>query len=168
MEPKFDVSDKHGLNSKEGYIIYRGNEVFLRLLGGPDTFELMTATAGEDRRNLTACPDQIRLCTAALETSTAMGFEPLSTTDRYGRPYVKICAFRISDQGEGRIEAERHLQAICDTFFPLYDAQLNDGRRNNDLAEIYRVLAVDDSGSDVYLTDGVWLGSNGSTYDAGR
>ncbi len=38
----------------------------------------------------------------------------------------------------------------------------------NDMKEIYSFLSHDDSYDDVYLSDGVWLSSDGKLYDRGR
>lgn len=39
---------------------------------------------------------------------------------------------------------------------------------NSEMREIYDALSVDDSRDDVYLSDGVWLSSDGSTSERGK
>lgn len=169
LQVYFDTSNKRGIDSRESYIIYRGNEVFLRLVGGPKDFDLLTATAGEDSGKLTACLDQNRLQQAAIETAKEIGGTPIMAQDRLGRSYVKIRAFRLlDDSGHARTEAASFLEEVCDKLFSHYDMDSDGGPQKSDLDEIYEILAVDDSGSDVYLSDGLWLGRDGSIRDLGR
>lgn len=63
MESSFEIytSNKVGLESKESYIVTRGNTGYLRILGAEPEWSLMTATADEDHGRIRRCPDQLRL-----------------------------------------------------------------------------------------------------------
>ena len=61
------------------------------------------------------------------------------------------------------------LDRVIGRFFEIYDAcDPSQPEQRNEMREIYQCFATDDSGDDVYLSDGVWLRNNGSTHDSGR
>lgn len=69
-------------------------------------------------------------------------------------------------------ESEEDFQSVNDTlfqrFFEIFDSYRSLGsREGGEMRELYGVLAVDDEGGDVYLSDGVWLTSDGSLHDRG-
>lgn len=169
MEIDFNRSVKRGIDSEEGYIVFRGNEVFLRLVGGPRDFHLMTATAGEDNRKMVACRDQRRLQEAANATAQELGFPTLKKEDRLGRPYIMFYSFQLLDKaGSTRLQAAEVLESVSLTFFKHFDGLNSPNDDGSELRDIYDELAPDDSGADIYLSDGVWLSASGSLHDQGR
>lgn len=58
---------------------------------------------------------------------------------------------------------------LFDRFFEIYGSYTDVRSRAGDLIiDLYRDLAIDNMGGDVYLSDGVWLCSDGSLHDRGR
>lgn len=156
---EFDIkrSNKAYINSSEHYIITQGGVVYLRVVGSEGNYVVMTATAGEDFAGDVACPDMVALNEAALRTSKTFGLKSTVKCDYHGREYVEICRCEfISDAFRA---AER--------LFELFEECSSD-RTTNELVEVYADLAIDDSGEDVYLSDGMWLSSDGSISDRGR
>lgn len=170
MKHDFEIytSNKVGLDSKEGYIVTRGSTGFLRVLGVEPQWSLMTATAGEDHGRIRRSPDQLRLVEAALRLGGEIETEPSVEKDRQGREYVKICVI-TRDVGQAQDEFDKENADLFRRFFEIYD-ECTDlrTRGEDDMRELYGALSSDDEGGDVYLSDGVWLRSDGSLDDRGR
>jgi hypothetical protein len=151
-------------------MVVRGGEIFLRLVGGGGSYSLMTATAGEDKGSLRACANQHALRQAARRTASDFKVEPHEDKDSAGREFVRICGFTIDGPAEeSRQQTLREVYEVCDTLFKNFDHECDEaGGEDSGLKAIYDVLAIDDSGDAVYLSDGVWLGSDGSLSDLGR
>ncbi|MFQ2556025.1 hypothetical protein ACK303_13490 [Aeromonas caviae] len=168
-------SNKYGLNSEESYIVIRDKTVFLRLLGRKSIhgnvhqYELMTATASEDDNHIKACRNQEQLLKAFNMLADELGTGTLNKSDRCGRPYIKIHDV-TSDHGDDQGQLFRDLTSCNEIkrFFELYDEQLRSLKAGGEIREIYDGLSIDDSGSDVYLSDGVWLSQDGTLHDNGR
>lgn len=161
MEAPFDIrrSNKHGIDSPEHFIVTKGNIVFLRVLGGEPDYNLVTATASEDTGQFHPYRDKKRLLEAALRTSARLGTQSSRTSDRKGREYIRICVFEfISD-------AYRVAEKFFDT---LEEISVGSAQSLGEMRDMYEALAIDDSGADVYLSDGVWLGRDGTLDDRGR
>lgn len=165
---KIYKSSKVGLDSEESYIVARGSTGFLRVLGAEPAWSLMTATADEDHGLIQRCPDQLRLVEAALRLGAELATEPRVERDWLGREYVKICVITRA-AGETQEHFEEENADLFRRFFELYDSCTDLKARNeDDMRQLYDALAPDDEGGDVYLSDGVWLGSDGSLHDRGR
>lgn len=161
-------SSKAGLESKESFIVTRGNTGFLRILGEKPSWELMTATASEDRGGISVCPDQLRLVESALRLCSELKTSPAVHTDWMAREYVKICGL-IQREDMSDEQFNRELRSVLERFFQIYDACTDlRTRAGNEMIQLYRTLSVDETGGDVYLSDGVWLRSDGSLHDLGR
>lgn len=170
VESTFKIleSDKIGLNSSESYIVVRGRTSFLRILGGDPQWELMTATASEDHGRVHVCPNQLRLVEAALRLGAEVDTQPAVESDWMGREYVKICGIR-RESGQDDESFNRSIRKLLLRFFVIYDDyRPPDVRSGDEMRELYKALAVDNHGADVYLSDGVWLSSNGTLRDRGR
>lgn len=170
MESSFEIytSNKIGLDSKESYIVTRGNTGYLRILGAEPEWSLMTATADEDHGRIRRCTDQLRLVEAALRLGSELKTEPRVESDWQGREYVKICVItRDAEQAEK--DFDKANEEILRRFFALYD-ECTDlrTRGEDDMRELYGALSSDDEGCDIYLSDGIWLRSNGALDDRGR
>lgn len=161
-------SKKVGLESKESYVVVRNRTAFLRILGAEPEWSLMTATADEDHGRVLVCSDQRRLIEAALRLGVELNTGPRVERDRRGREYVKVC-FITRDSGESDEAFDKENTSALRRFFEIFDGlpRLSDRpiveRRN-----LYDELALSDHGEDVYLSDGVWLSSDGSLHDRGR
>lgn len=156
---EFDIkrSNKTYINSNEQYIITAHGVVYLRVIGSEGSYVVMTATAGEDFNEEVACSHMVALNEAALRTSKNFGLEPTVKRDYHDREYVEIC----------RCEYLSDAYRAAERLFDLWEECSSD-RTVNELVDVYSDLAIDDSGDDVYLSDGVWLSSDGSISDRGR
>ncbi|HHQ4563310.1 TPA: hypothetical protein ACSP13_002827 [Aeromonas veronii] len=162
------ISNKAGLNSKESYVVVRGKTSFLRILGCEPEWELMTATANEDHSGILVCSNQLRLVEAALRLGAELGTEPSVEKDRLNREYVKICGLK-QDPDRSDEMFEKELLVVFDKFFAYYDNYQDCSKRGYDeMKNLYDALATDYQGGDIYLSDGVWLSSDGSVHDRGR
>lgn len=128
----------------------------------------MTATADEDHGRVLVCQDQRRLVEAALRLGTELNTGPSVERDWKGREYVKVAVI-TRNPGESSESFDKENDRAIERFFEIFDAlpRLSDRpvveRRN-----LYDELALGDMGEDVYLSDGVWLSSDGSLHDRGR
>lgn len=161
-------SDKNGLTSAESYIIGRGDYVYLRILGKAPEWQIMTATASEDDGGPKVVPDRMRLVKAAFTFGHRLKTEPRTKTDWKGREYVQICdLFRADHMTDEAFSGE--LEGLARDFFNVFDQQeVNEIQAREEMIDIYQSLADDDLGGDIYLSDGVWLSSDGSVNDLGR
>ncbi len=157
------LGQKALITSREHFIVTIGNFVCLRILGQGPKYAIVTATADEDNKLFRALRNQELLIEAARKTSEALGGAHLMCRDNYGREYVQIC--RIENQEDARRVIE-----VFDGFIPCIgnDNKQAESEARNELRELYDALAPDASGEDVYLQDGVWLGSGGKIKDSGR
>jgi len=155
----FDIkrSNKAYINSSEHYIITAHGVVYLRVVGSEGGYVVMTATAGEDFNGESACTKMVALNEAALRASKTFGLEPAVKRDYHGREYVELC----------RCEFISDAHRAAERLFEFFEDSSTD-RTSNELVEVYTSLAIDDSGDAVYLSDGMWLNSDGSISDRGR
>lgn len=170
MTDTFEIlrSEKIGLDSKESYVVARNGTSFLRVLGDEPKWELMTATASEDHGRITVCLDQRRLVESALRLGAELDAWPRVEKDRIGREYVKICEI-TRETGQNANVFDEENSRLFRRFFEIYDKHQDPSLRGGgEMCELYDALATNDEGSDVYLSDGVWLSSDGSCHDRGR
>lgn len=169
MRSDFQIirSKKTGLNAKDSYVIVRGRISFLRVLGDSLTWNVMTATASEDDGHIQVCTDRMRLVDAAMRFALENGGCPKLERDWMGREYVRFCT--ITWDGRDGDEFAMSMDSFIQRFFEKFDNCVDVDKHNDrEMRELYEALAVDDSGGDVYLSDGVWLSSDGSLRDRGR
>lgn len=161
-------SNKAGLNSRESYIVVRNRVSFLRILGANPQWELMTATASEDNGRIKVCNNRPRLVQAAWRLGVEINTRPEVKSDWKDREYVSICV--INTKNSTNVDAVRkEIDALLSRFFELYDSyQSAETRGTYEMRDLYDALAIDDSGGDVYLSDGVWLSIDGSMHDRGH
>lgn len=170
MKVPFEIrtSTKIGLHGRERYIVTRGRTGYLRIVGDEPQWLLMTATADEDDGRIRRCSDQLRLVEAAMRLGKELNTAPTLEKDWLGREYVKIGLItRDSVQTPDEFENENNAAII--RFFELFD-QCTDlrTRGNDEMRKLYDEFSLDNEGGDVYLSDGVWLSSDGSLSDRGR
>ncbi|MDM0002581.1 hypothetical protein QTI24_28535 [Variovorax sp. J22P240] len=155
----FDIrkSDKANFDSKEHFIVVREGVVFLRFAGSEGAYSMMTATADEDSGRIVAYWNQRELMDAAIKVCEEFGFKHSAEQDSSGRAYVNFgstCEY-LSDAYRVAESFFRHLGPI-------------ERRSSGADGNLYDELGLGDSGEDVYLSDGVYLKSDGSLDDRGR
>lgn len=161
-------SNKVGLESEESYVVVRDQTAFLRILGAEPEWSLMTATADEDHGRVLVCRDRRRLVEAALRLGAELNTAPSVERDWKDREYVKVAVI-TRNIGESNDAFDKENDRAIGRFFEIFDGlpRLSDRpiveRRN-----LYDELALGDIGEDVYLSDGVWLRSDGSLHERGR
>lgn len=161
-------SHKLGLEGSENYVVARDNVVYLRIVGGGPRWDVMTATADEDQGGITACPNQLRLREAAKRIGTELKTKPCERLDWLAREYVVICGYLI-DRPDEPLANQAGLLDFCTRFFETYDdLQTAPEDARNEMRDLYRALAGGCDGGAVYLSDGVWLSSDGLMQDRGR
>lgn len=170
MKNDFQIisSSKHGINSRESYVIAREKIGFLRVLGDEPEWSLITATASEDHGQIHVCSDQRRLIETALRLGAEIGTSPKVKQDWLGREYVEICVI-TREPGESEEVFDRENTCLLKKFFEIFDG-LNGAtfQSADELCALYGALSIDDQGDDIYLSDGVWLSSDGSMRDQSR
>ena len=156
---RFDIirSSKSYINSDEHYIVVFEGVVYLRVVGSEGDYIVMTATAGEDFNGVVAYGNLVELNEAALRASKAFGLIPAVKRDYHGREYVEVC----------RCEYLSDAYRAAEQVFSLLKKHSPE-RTKKEMVEVYSELSVDDSGGDVYLSDGLWLSSDGSVADRSR
>lgn len=161
-------SIKSGIDSRESYVVVRDGISFLRILGADPSWQLMTATASEDNGRARVCSSQLRLVESGLRYSSELNVSPLVRKDLLGREYVTVCNLtRRIGMDMAAFVAE--LFPLINRFFEIYDACSDiKSRGQNDMVALYRSLASCDLGQGVYLSDGMWLTSDGSLHGRGR
>jgi hypothetical protein len=155
----FDIrkSKKSYIESVEHYIVVKDGTVFLRILGEEPNYQVMTATAGEDQGNIAAFGNQSALIEAALRVSANLNIPPKVKNDYNGKEYVEICRCEFLS------DAYRAAEMLFENL-----EEYRESRSENDMRNIYSDLAIDESGEDIYLSDGMWLSSDGTVKDLGR
>jgi hypothetical protein len=102
----FDIrkSNKAYIEAPEQFIVVHGGVVYLRIVGQEGSYDVMTATSGEDTGAVFAFDDQHVLNQIAIEVAQQIGCAPEHKEDHQNRPYVKICnceflsdAYRAAD-----------------------------------------------------------------------
>ena len=160
-------SNKRGFGGQESFIVTRGKTSYLRIVGNDPHYSLMTATASEDDKSYYVCRNKINLISSALQLGTWLNIPPSHETDSWGRKFIRICTIEFTPGQEK--ENLEEFREVIEHFFQIYDT-CDPGREDimNDMQEIYASLSHDDSSDDVYLSDGVWLSSDGKLHDRGR
>lgn len=162
------ASDKNGIESAESYIIGRGDQVYLRMLGKAPVWQIMTATASEDDGGPAVVSDRIRLVKAAFQIGHRRNTNPFAKKDWKGREYVQICELHRDDETTHEALIGE-LEGFTREFFDIFDQYgVVEVQARDEMIDVYHSLSDDDLGEDIYLSDGVWLSSDGSIHDRGR
>lgn len=170
MSNEFEVlrSDKVGLDSKESYIVIRNGVSFLRILGEDPCWTVMTATASEDNGSIRVCSEKLRLIESALRLCASYGVSPCIDTDHLGREYVKIGTIS-REPGETEDNFQKENNELVQRFFEIFDGHRQlASRSGSEMRELYDSLAADSIDGEIYLSDGVWLSSDGSVHERDR
>ncbi|ASP30650.1 hypothetical protein CHH26_10715 [Qipengyuania flava] len=164
----FRTSYKAGLESEESYITGRGNQILLRVLGGEPAWQIMTATASEDDGSCSVFPERVRLFEAALKVGHRRKLGPISKKDWKDREYVQVGTL-VRKPGETDETLISELEELTREIFEILDDDLDlEDRDRDEMIDIYQSLSDGYDGGDIYLSDGVWLSSDGSVEDRGR
>jgi hypothetical protein len=160
-------SHKFGLDGSENYVVARDDVAYLRIVGGRPFWTVMTATADEDDGAIRACPEQLRLREAAIRLGTELKVTPGEGQDWLARQYVVICQLNLSDRPDESLADQAELNDLCTRFFETYDLLTSSENARDEMRDLYTAL-TNSHGGDVYLSDGIWLSSDGSMQDRGR
>lgn len=125
--------------------------VFHRVIGVGDEFRFMTATASEDTGSFRAYEDQSSLINATIQALQLFDLDAEMKLDHAGRPYVETI---VSCDKE-------HLLHVAQTALREMGFEDVSILALDDMLSIYDQLAVGDDGEDVYLSDGMWITSDG-------
>ena len=169
MRDDFEMrpSNKVGFKTKEKYIITRGNTVFFRIVGERPTYDVMTATAREDGGLFFPCSDKKLVIASAMQLGRELGTKPTICRDSSNREYIYVFSIEINPN-ENEKEIYETLDRVFSRFFDIYDSDLIFSEKVDEMTAIYKDMAINDSGEEIYLCDGVWLSSDGSLHDRGR
>lgn len=160
------VSTKAGLVSEESLLVVRAGTSYLRILGQEPSWTLMTATVSEDNGTVKVCGDRRRLIETAIRLCQELGLSAHETKDRIGRDYVNICRIVRTCADE---DVYSELSQTVERFFDLFDGLGGPSSGPaDDMVELYEAISSDGNGGDLYLSDGLWLSSDGSLHDRGR
>ncbi|MFL9896257.1 hypothetical protein [Paraburkholderia sp. RL17-381-BIF-C] len=152
-------SEKTGISSREKAVVVCDGILYLRILGSAHNYELMTATASEHIGFPVVCNEQTRLIAAANQLRTDHGGNPAFFEDRAGRKYVKIC----------KADTILEFEPVIAEFFEIYDrCEVSGDNGKDEMREVYEAISPSDSDEDLYLSDGLWLSSDGLMSDRGR
>lgn len=160
-------SNKRGFAGQESWIVTRGRTSYLRIIGNDPGYSLMTATASEDDKSYFVCSNRVNLISSALQLGSLLRIPPSREEDRSGRKFIRICAVNfIPGQEQEDLD---ELYAVLDKFFQIYDScDPSSSNVMTEMRDIYFALSDGGSSGDVYLSDGVWLSSDGALHDRGR
>jgi len=111
----------------------------------------MTATASEDTGEFRAYEDQGSLIGATAQVLGDREMEFVTKNDHAGRPYIETSVYPDS-------EDLRHLASTILDRMGFEDISVLAIR---EMKAIYEEFAIDDSGEDTYLSDGMWMTSDG-------
>lgn len=166
----FEIREARKAALGNSHIVIRNKKIYLRIWDNEieDGFPyvLVTATASDDTGYGLGNFDLSTSCKAAQLATEEFGLEPTHTSDRAGRPYVILCSFRIES-----ISNDEDFLKIISKYFEFFDGLGNDIKSkdtgsSSDLIEIYESLAINNG--PVYLSDGLWLNSDGTMTDEKR
>ena len=160
------ASPKKGITLPESYVVSRGSVLYLRIVGSDPNYQFWTPTAADDGHEF-QLPERVRLMHAALKFGAELNTEPRRKTDWAGREFIFICTFKNKPGSDAEDLAQ--FNTMIAKFFDIFDSCDPTGPKQMDgMREIYEWMAPDDSGEDLYLSDGVWLSADGSLQDKGR
>lgn len=147
---RIERSTKLSLTQDE-YRICSEPYVFYRLISNGNGVRLMTATACENIGGLRAFEDQTLLISMTARVFSERGLDFVIKTDQSERDYIETPIY--PDE-----EDLLHLAATVLDLIGFEDVSVLALR---EMKAIYSEFAVDDSGDDTYLSDGMWATADG-------
>ncbi|KUJ85983.1 hypothetical protein AVO45_03150 [Ruegeria marisrubri] len=136
---------------QEEYRICSEPYVFYRLISDANGVRLMTATASEDTGDYRAYEDQGALISATAQVLSDREMDFVTKRDHANRPYIETSVYPDS-------EDLLHLASTILNRIGFEDISVLALR---EMMAIYNEFAIDDSGEDTYLSDGMWMTSDG-------
>lgn len=125
--------------------------VFHRLIRVGSEYRFMTATASEDTGGFRAYEDQSSLINATIHALQRFDLDAEMKLDHAGRPYVETMTSSNKE----------HLLHVAQTALREIGFEDVAVLALDDMIAIYEEFAVGDDGEDVYLSDGMWITSDG-------
>lgn len=138
-------------SQQEEYRICSDPYVFYRLISDANGFRIMTATASEDTGEYRAYGDQEALISATVQVLADREMAFATKKDHAERPYIESSVYPDK-------EDLLHLTATILDRLGFEDISVLALR---EMKAIYDEFAIDDSGDDTYLSDGMWMTSDG-------
>lgn len=148
--PIIEPSNKLSLTQEE-YRICSASHVFYRVIVDRNGVRLMTATASEDSGEYRSFKDQELLISSTMEVFDKFDVEFEVKEDRAGRKYVETPVFPDA----------KHLIHIATSVLDRIGFEDVSVLALREMIDIYKEFAIDDGGEDVYLSDGMWVTSDG-------
>jgi len=136
---------------QEEYRICSEPYVFYRLISDAHGVRLMTATASEDTGQYRVYEDQGALISATAQVLADRELEFVTKRDHAKRPYIETSVYPDSED----------LLHLASTILDRMGFEDISVLALREMKEIYNELAIDDSGEDTYLSDGMWMTSDG-------
>ncbi|WP_299912150.1 hypothetical protein [uncultured Paracoccus sp.] len=147
---RIERSTKLSLTQDE-YRICSEPYVFYRLISDGNGFRLMSATASEDIGRFRAFEDQPSLISVTAQVFSDRGLDIVTKEDHAGRSYVETLIYPSE-------EDLLHLAATVLDRIGFEDISVLALR---EMKAIYDEFSSDESGEDTYLSDGMWITSDG-------
>lgn len=148
--PKIEPSNKLSSDQEE-YRICSKPYVFYRIIVDRNGARLMTATASEDVGPYRAYEDQNSLIAATAKVFGDFEMAIAIKVDHSARPYI-----------ETQVALDpSHLNHIATTALHRMGFEDIEVLALKELLELHNEFAVDDSGGDTYLGDGMWITVDG-------
>lgn len=144
------ASNKLSSNQSE-YAISSRSYVFFRVITDQNGTRLMTATAAEDSGSDRVYEDQKALITATVRTLEKYEFQWASKVDHVGRAYIETSVYPDYDDIV-------HIANVALEDMGFDDISI---QAIQDIRRIYEEFSIDESGEDTYLSDGMWVTSDG-------
>lgn len=147
---RIQKSNKLSLQQEE-YRICSEPYVFYRLISDSSGVRLMTATASEDTGEYRAYEDQGALISSTAQVLADREMEFVTKRDHAERPYIETSVYPDSED----------LLHIASTILDRIGFEDISVLALREMKAIYNEFAIDDSGEDTYLSDGMWMTSDG-------
>lgn len=148
--PEIKASNKLSLEQEE-YVIFSKPYVFYRIIRDSKGVRIMTATASDSAKSYRFFEDQKSLNNATIKVFGDFGIEFFTKEDYAKRPYIEALVFL--DKNYLLHIATTALEQIGFKDVCVLSLQ--------EMKAIHDEFAVDEGCGDVYLSDGMWVTSDG-------
>lgn len=138
-------------SEQEEYRICSKPYVFYRVIVARNGVRLMTATASEDAGEYRAFKNQEVLLAATAQVFGDFEMEIVTKEDHAGRPYIET---QVSPD-------KQHLIHVATTALERMGFEDVSVLALREMKALHAEFAIDDSGEDTYLSDGMWVTADG-------
>lgn len=135
------------------YIVCSQSTVFFRVVAENNGYKFMTATAPENDGSFNPYTKPNRLISSTRVALNDVGYPFDNKEDHKGRSYLEARGFSELSTIESIVSNALGALGFKDISY----------LAREEMREIYGNLAIDDSGDDVYMNDGVYLSKDGTT-----